>query len=547
MRIINRQREQGIALLLSILCLLLLTAIAAGMMYLSATEASINGNFKSEETAYFAARAGVEEVRDRILPANSNTINASLPTTLPSSTGGVLYILNGVSSTDITTNTSPYFDDELCHDFATIGSWSENTTTNQRCKTLPSGTSWYTCVPTPCTTASNSAYANSTFPLEYKWVRVTLKSNNSTAYAVDGNGTHTFPVCWTGSVETVTAGGALPVASQCFALKPGADYTPVYLVTAMAVMPNGGRRVVQQELAENPTGTLPGGMFAAGPGCGPPVPLNLAGNANTGSFNSSTGTYNAATGTYSNQVNSGGDVGSNGGISLGGTSTAINGTISTNLPGTVGACPANGVSKSGSPTYTGISGGAPVYTPPVPPLPNPLPPQTTYPPKGVTMPNPLPAGSYGNVTIKGAVTLAGGTDINHPAIYSINTLNFNGGATLTITGPVVINLAGQPSVTPVLDMTGGTFANTTHLPGDFVINYGGSGGMTITGGTNDFAVVNAPNSAITMKGGSNFYGQIVGKTIDDQGGTSFYWDKSLVTPPPNTNPLYEISLRELSY
>src|SRR5439155_1228202 len=128
-------------------------------------------------------------------------------------------------------------------------------------------------------------------------------------------------------------------------------------------------------------------------------------------------------------------------------------------PGPVGSCPANGISKTGTPKYGTITGGAPVYTPPVPPLPNPLPPQTAYPPKGVTMPNPLPAGSYGNVTLKGAVTLAGGTDINHPAIYSINTLNFNGGATLTITGPVVINLAGQPSVTPVLDMTGGTFAN----------------------------------------------------------------------------------------
>jgi len=377
-------------------------------------------------------------------------------------------------------------------------------------------------------------------------VRVTLKSNNSTAYPVDGNsGNSTSPVCWNGTVEKAAAGGPLSVTTQCANLSPVA--TPVYLVTALAVMPNGARRVVQQELAEPPSGTLPGGMFAAGPGCGPPVPLNLAGNANTGSFNSSTGTYNAVTGTYNNQVNSGGDVGSNGGINLGGTSTAINGSLSTNLPGSVGSCPANGISKTGTPKYGTITGGAPVYTPPVPPLPNPLPPQTAYPPKGVTMPNPLPAGSYGNVTLKGAVTLAGGTDINHPAIYSINTLNFNGGATLTITGPVVINLAGQPSVTPVLDMTGGTFANTTHLPGDFVINYGGSGGMTITGGTNDFAVVNAPNSAITMKGGSNFYGQIVGKTIDDQGGTSFYWDKSLVTPPPNTNPLYEISLRELSY
>ena len=539
MRTINRQREQGIALLLSILCLLLLTAIAAGMMYLSATETAINANFKSEESAYFAARAGVEEVRDRILPANANTINASLPTALPSGAGGVVYVLNGVSASNITNSTSPYFDDELCHDFTAIGSWSESTTTNQRCKTLPSGSTWYTCAPSPCTTASKSAYANLAFPLEYKWVRLTLKSNNSTAYAVDGNGTHTFPVCWNGTSEAVTTGGVQPVATQCAALKPVA--TPVYLVTAMAVMPNGARRVVQQEMAETPTGTLPGGMFAVGAGCGPPTPLNLAGNAKTGSFNSSTETTPANPPT--NQASSGGDVGSNGGISLGGTSTGVNGNISTNLPGTVGTCPANGVSKSGSPTYTGITGNAPVYTPPVPPLPSPLPPQTTPPfYKNVT----LAPGAYGNVTFKGTVTLTGGTVAN-PAIYNINSLTLNGSATLVITGPVVINLAGQPNVSPVLDMTGGNFSNTTFLPSDFVINYGGSGAMTVTGGTNAFAVINAPNSAITMKGGSNFYGQILGKTIDDQGGTNFYWDKSLVSPPPNTNPLYEISLRELSY
>src|SRR2546427_10406085 len=119
----------------------------------------------------------------------------------------------------------------------------------------------------------------------------------------------------------------------------------------------------------------------------------------------------------------GGGAASKGADMSGGAPTpSITGPIPTKPRGTVGASPANGVSKSGSPTYTGISGGAPVYTPPVPPLPNPLPPQTTYPPKGVTMPNPLPAGSYGNVTIKGAVTLAGGTDINHPAIYTINSM-----------------------------------------------------------------------------------------------------------------------------
>jgi len=126
---------------------------------------------------------------------------------------------------------------------------------------FPAAPPWYTCVPSTCS-ASNSAYATSAFPLEYKWVRLTLKSNNSTAYAVDGNGTHTFPVCWNGKSEAVTAGGPLSVTTQCANLSPVA--TPVYLVTAMAVMPNGARRVVQQELAEPPSGTLPGGMFARG-------------------------------------------------------------------------------------------------------------------------------------------------------------------------------------------------------------------------------------------------------------------------------------------
>jgi hypothetical protein len=539
-RKVHHRREQGVALLLSILCLLLLTAVAAGMMYLSATETAINGNFKNEEAAYFAARAGVEEVRDRILPANANTISASLPTALPSGTNaGVLYVLNGVSGSNITDNTSPYFDDELCHDF-TIGSWTQNTTVNQRCNSVPGGTAWYTCVPTPCTTASNSAYATSTFPLDYKWVRVTLKSNNSTAYYVNGANT-SLPVCWNGTSEVVTAGGTQPVATQCGALKPVA--TPVYLVTAVAVMSNGAKRVVQQELAETPTGTLPGGLFATGTGCSA---LNVQGNAQTGSYNSSTGTFNSSTGTYSNQVSSGGDVGSNGNIYLGGSSAAVNGQISTPLAVTVGSCPGNGITKSGGATYTSATGSAPVYTAPVPPVPNPLPPTTSITEKDVT----LAAGAYGNVTIKGTVTLAGGTDVNHPAVYTINSLTFNGGATLNITGPVVINLAGQnlaTSTTPVLDMNGGTFSNTSGLASDFVVNYGGSNPVGIIGGNDAYAVINAPNSPLTFKGNSNFYGEAIGSTIDLQGNGTFYWDKALVSPPPTINPLYEISLRELSY
>jgi hypothetical protein len=71
--------------------------------------------------------------------------------------------------------------------------------------------------------------------------------------------------------------------------------------------------------------------------------------------------------------------------------------------------------------------------------------------------------------------------------------------------------------------------------------------MKVSGGTDAFAVINAPNADLTFIGGSNFYGQAIGKTINDQGGTNFYWDTSLTSPPPNTNSFYAISMRELSY
>ena len=83
--------EEGISLLFAMFTLLLVTAIAMGMMFMSSTETAINANFKSEETAYFAARAGLEEMRDRMLPGNPNTLAANLPTALPGGANGVLY------------------------------------------------------------------------------------------------------------------------------------------------------------------------------------------------------------------------------------------------------------------------------------------------------------------------------------------------------------------------------------------------------------------------------------------------------------------------
>ncbi|PYX81928.1 MAG: hypothetical protein DMG70_17280 [Acidobacteria bacterium] len=540
MRRVDRKSERGVSLLFSMLALLLLTAIAAGMMFMSSTETSISSNFKAEETAYFASRAGVEEVRDRMLKTNPNTINCTtqvtdcglMPTALPSAAGGVLYILqNGVTGADITNivSSNQVADDELCHDFPYNGAGYGGMTpvgANVRCTTLPAGPLWYT------TTASTAPFAGSNNPLDYKWVRVTLKAANSTAYPVDPTQpAATNQVCWNGTSEVLLPGGT----ATCNLMVP--ETFPVYMVTSLATTASGGRRLIQQEIAQTPPPAPPGGLFATGTGCGA---LNVAGNARTGSFNSSTQTPGVSP--PSNLTNNNGDIGANGNLSVGGSSAHVNGNLSTNMQATIGGCPGNGVSTSGNPGLGPLVHFNTPYLPPVPPLPNPLPPQTSVTYNGGT----ITPGSYGNVTFKGNVTLQGGTAA-HPAVYTMNSITFNGNATVTVNGPVLINLAGINQST-VLTMTGNSsFANSTFVPSNLVINYGGTDSMAIAGGSSMYAIVSAPNAPITINGGSDIYGQIIGNTIDDQGGVNFYWDLAANAPVQNTSSFFEISMRELSY
>ena len=119
---------------------------------------------------------------------------------------------------------------------------------NVRCTNLPGGGGWY------ATTQSVAPY-----PMDYKWVRVTLKSNNSSAYPVDGNVNNAAQVCWDGTSEKVLN------AAKCSLMNPVAN--PVYLVTALAVSRNGARRMIQQEIAQTPTTGQPGDSCRSNRGC----------------------------------------------------------------------------------------------------------------------------------------------------------------------------------------------------------------------------------------------------------------------------------------
>src|ERR1700676_1481071 len=156
----KKQTERGIALVMALIALLIVTSIGLSMMFMADTETIINSNYRDEQTAYYATKAGLEEVRDRMRSnaGSGITISASLPTALPGAVSGVLYILNPTGSETVApwTTSNPYFDDEICKEVNCSGAQ------------VPPTSGWYT------TLTSNSTYAANPV-LPYKWARITIK------------------------------------------------------------------------------------------------------------------------------------------------------------------------------------------------------------------------------------------------------------------------------------------------------------------------------------------------------------------------------------
>jgi hypothetical protein len=100
-----------------------------------------------------------------------------------------------------------------------------------------------------------------------------------------------------------------------------------------------------------------------------------------------------------------------------------------------------------------------------------------------------------------------------------------------------MNVAGKNSdgtdMAVPIDFTGGTFASpscgscSNYDASLFQIVYAGAGEVKMQGNNDAAAVLYAPNSNIELSGSANFYGSMLGKTIDDTGGANFYYDRRL--------------------
>jgi len=271
--------------------------------------------------------------------------------------------------------------------------------------------------------------------------------------------------------------------------------------------------------------------FATGAGCGA---LNFRGNdTHTDSYDSTTysgvGPVTSANGGLQN---SGGGVGTNGNLTEAGHAS-INGMLSTPRVG-IGNCSAGNVSALSSSGGASVNGHNPpvnsdlIQLPaavqlPTPPAPNPPPPTTSYSGNGQTL---LNGASVGDVMVNSGATLTLGA-AGVTSIITVNSIRLSGNSTLNILGTVILKVADQGSASNPIDFTGGTVNNASLDPSHFQVVYGGSGGVQLNGGSATAAVVYAPNAQVTFNGGGDFYGSVVGSTIDDTGGAAIHYDRHL--------------------
>ena len=254
------QEERGMALLLALFALLLLSAIGLFMVLASNTETRIDANYSNGLRSYYAARSGLEKVKDRVKYPSSiqGGLADLLPQDVVGNAGGVLYVLNPANgeTVDPTDPNSPYFDDELCHDYG-----SGVTAKDTKCTALPGTPNWNLPVQFSMPSATQ---------LGYKWIRVNMKTNRiADPYFVDQTGTSApldTRVCWDGMTEQLSPGGTAP---SCDAN----GMQTVYMLTSLAATSqigglNGSRKLLRFEVVApsiRPAGIVTSGAMSAAP------------------------------------------------------------------------------------------------------------------------------------------------------------------------------------------------------------------------------------------------------------------------------------------
>jgi len=271
--------------------------------------------------------------------------------------------------------------------------------------------------------------------------------------------------------------------------------------------------------------------------------LQFGGGGTTDSYDSSA----ALSGGRPVTANNTGNVGTNGNLATNGNPTTINGTLSTPRTGVGTCSSGNITAwTSSSGTVTGGLVQLPqtvVYPTPNIPADGTLDITTNSGcPSSAAMTLAGGACTPGSGNIALAPTTPGGTMTLHnlsltgnkdlhlaAGTYNINTLSETGSTQLVLDStPVILNVTGTGGGT-VVQLTGGGLTNTSgnYNPQSFQILYAGTGTISLKGGAASVGLLYAPNASFSFAGNADWYGAVIGKDMTDMGGTAVHYDRQL--------------------
>jgi len=251
------RKEKGVALLIAIFVLLLISVVAIALLVSSGTETALGANYRASSTVYYAALAGLEEARGRLLPKNPDYFTQGVvPTPFP--VGQPVYMVNQLPAETVapTDSSNRYYDKEYATEFGTqasaVGFTPANSVWNNNAKGIPGPA--------------------------YKWVRITAATERSLNLDVDSNGhlDSTIPIYYN---PAATDSHGNPAPGLILGAGP-ASAVQVLQITALAALPNGSQKLLQYVVA--PTGqnnlSFPAAVTLDGPHVAdaPALPFSLA-------------------------------------------------------------------------------------------------------------------------------------------------------------------------------------------------------------------------------------------------------------------------------